>query len=236
MFQSILSNLAIILLGHLLMNTLISYKERLSKALLNICIVLLFSGVIITMLYLPISFGEYWLDLRLLPLIFLALFRGWKITLPILIIASCWRLFMGGDGAVPGTMFGMVLPTFFALLFYKRNVTQSVNVKILLIITICWFISDFPIIFFIPNGWEIFKSIFLIRYGSFVGVAFIYYGFILLAYKNEYYKNKMEFLASHDPLTSLLNRNSFIEIVEEKVNESQLNHYIALIDIDHFNN
>lgn len=84
MFQSILSNLAIILLGHLLMSTLMNYRKCLSKSLVFICIVLLFSGVIITMFYLPIQFGEYRFDLRLIPLIFLALFRGWKATLPIL--------------------------------------------------------------------------------------------------------------------------------------------------------
>lgn len=234
MFQSILSNLAIILLGHLLMSTLMNYRKCLSKSLVFICIVLLFSGVIITMFYLPIQFGEYRFDLRLIPLIFLALFRGWKATLPILIIVSIWRLFMGGNGAVPGIIFGMIIPTLFALAFYNSNKVQNVNVKKFLIVTGCWFISDFPIIFILPNGMEVFKNIFLIRYMSFIGVAFIYYTFILLAYKSEALKNQLEFLSSHDPLTKLLNRSRFIEIVEEKMNEANINHYIAMMDIDHF--
>ncbi|PWA04811.1 hypothetical protein DCC39_18640 [Pueribacillus theae] len=234
MFQSILSNLAILLLGHLLMSTLMQYRERLSKSLVFICIVLLFSGVIITMFYLPIQFGEYRLDLRLIPLIFLSLLRGWKITLPILVIASIWRLFMGGDGAIPGIIFGMIMPTLFALAFYNPNKNQSVNLKRVLIITGCWFISDFPIIFIFPNGMEVFKNIFLIRYISFLGVAFIYYTFVLLAYKNEALKNQLKFLASHDPLTKLLNRSTFVEIVEEKINDTHMNHYIAIVDIDYF--
>lgn len=234
MYQSILSNLAVILLGHLLMNTLINYQNRLPNNLVNPLIVLLFSGVIITMFYLPISFGEYRLDLRLIPLIFLALFRGWKITLSILFIASSWRLFMGGDGAVPGVLFGMIMPTLFALSFYKPNKALKINLKEFLIVTVCWFISDFPIIFIFPNGLEIFKNIFLIRYTSFLAVAFIYYTFILLAYKNEALKNELEFLASHDPLTGLLNREKFLKIVEGKIMNTHMNHYIAMIDIDHF--
>src|SRR5690625_6224545 len=82
MFQSILSNLAIILFGHLLMTSLISYRKHIPRRLLQILIVLLYSGTIVTMFYLPIQFGEYRLDLRLIPLIFLALFRGWKVTIP----------------------------------------------------------------------------------------------------------------------------------------------------------
>ncbi|GIN91866.1 hypothetical protein J6TS1_43960 [Siminovitchia terrae] len=234
MFQSILSNLAIILLGHLLMSTLISYKERFSKHLLYFCIVALFSTVIITMLYLPISFGDYRLSLSSIPLIFLALFRGWKIALPVLFIASIWRLFMGGDGALPFVIFGIVLPTIFTLLFYERKIPVSINLKLFFIITVCWLISDLPIILFIPNGMEIFKNSFLLRYVSFLSVAFIYCIFILVAYKNERLKQSLEFLASHDPLTNLLNRNKFIEIVEVKVKENHTNHYIALLDIDHF--
>lgn len=97
MVQSILSNLAIILLGHLLMSTLMNYRGRFTKVTLNCSIVLLFSTVVIAMFYLPIRFdANYQVDLRLIPLLLLAIFRGWKITLPVLVISSAWRLGMGG--------------------------------------------------------------------------------------------------------------------------------------------
>ena len=86
MIQSILSNLAIILLGHLFMSMLMSQKKRLSEKVFSIFIVLLFSIVIISMFYLPIQIDDYNFDLRLIPLMFLAIFRGWKIALPTLII------------------------------------------------------------------------------------------------------------------------------------------------------
>ncbi|MDE5413514.1 diguanylate cyclase [Alkalihalobacterium chitinilyticum] len=234
MFQSILSNLAIILLTHLVMSTLMNYKDRLRPHLVYMCVVMIFSGAVISMFYLPIQFGEYRLDLRLIPLIFLALLRGWKVTLPVLIIVSTWRFFMGGDGAMPGIIFGLVLPTLFALAFYKRgNVHTSILPKVL-IVTVCWFISDFPIVFIMPNGLEVFKSIFFIRYGSFIGASFILYSFILLEHKREILKQQLEFLATHDQLTQLLNKNKFFNLVEGKASASSSEPYIAMVDIDHF--
>lgn len=234
MFQSILSNLAIILFGHLLMTSLISYRKHIPRRLLQILIVLLYSGTIVTMFYLPIQFGEYRLDLRLIPLIFLALFRGWKVTIPTLMIVSVWRLIMGEAGAVPGVVFGMVLPTLFCLVLYNAKNYKMNPLFQIMIITVCWFISDFPIIFIVPNGLEVFSDIVFVRYISFIIVAIVYYAFIIIAYKNESLKIQLEFLANHDSLTGLLSRRSFYKIVNEKVKNKQYVHSLAMIDIDHF--
>lgn len=237
MIQSILSNLAVMLLGHLLMSTIVDYKKKLSAKAFNALIIFIFSSVIISIFYLPITFGEngeYRLDLRLIPLVFLAFFRGWKVALPVLVITVIWRLLIGGDGAIPGTLFGMIIPTLFALIFHNPTRTAKVNRKDFFIITICWFISDIPMIFFIPNGLEIFKNIFVLRYLSFIVVAFVYYTFIILAHKNEAFKKQLEFLASYDSLTNLLNRNTFLEKVAKKLQNNKGNHYIAMIDIDYF--
>lgn len=234
MVQSILSNLAVILLGHLLMSGLVDYQRRLSKSLFNILIVVIFSSVIIALFYLPITYGEYRLDLRLIPLFFLAIFRGWKITLPVLIISSTWRLFLGGAGAVPGVLFGMLIPILFVLIFYKRKESLTIKWQDWLMLTICWLISDLPIIFFLPNGLEIFKNIFLIRYISLIAIAFIYHTFVLLAYKNEALKAKLRYLASYDSLTNLLKRETFLEKIEGKINKEDKSYYIAMLDIDYF--
>ncbi|WP_431028744.1 diguanylate cyclase [Lysinibacillus sp. LZ02] len=234
MVQSILSNLAIILLGHLFMSMLMNQRNRLSKRILSICIVLLFSTVIISMFYLPIEIDGYKFDLRLIPLIFLAIFRGWKITLSTLIIVCTWRYFMGGVGVLPGIVAGMVAPTLFVIFFYSLTKRFNNIYEKTFIITICWLISDFPIVFIVPNGWEVFKNIVLIRYTSFVIVAFTYYSFIKAEHNKEYYKKQLEWMAWHDQLTNLLNRSKFLELIKGKRNNAVKDPYIAMIDIDHF--
>lgn len=234
MIQSILSNLAIILLGHLFMSILINRKDQLSERVLYVCIVLLFSTVVISMFYLPIDIYGYKFDLRLIPLIFLAMYRGWRITLSTLIVVCTWRYFMGGVGTIPGILAGMIGPTLFALLFYAMKKETDKFYNQVFVLTVCWFISDFPIVFIIPNGWEIFKGFFLIRYTSFLIVAFIYYAFIKAEYKKIYYKNELERLAWYDQLTNLLNRSKFIELIDAKKHICAGNQFIALIDIDYF--
>jgi diguanylate cyclase len=128
----------------------------------------------------------------------------------------------------------MVLPALFVLFFYRRNKKRDIDFNLFLVVTVCWFISDLPIIFLIPDGLQVFKSIFVIRYASFLAVAFIYYTFILLAYKNEDLQKQLAFLACHDPLTGLLNRNKFLEDVEKKIAANHGQHYIAMADIDQF--
>lgn len=234
MIQSVLSNLAIILLGHLLMNTLINYRDRFSAKIVYVLIIALFSSVIIAMFYLPIQYDGYNFDLRLIPLIFLSYFRGWKVSVPVLIIVSFYRLFMGGDGAVPGIIFGMVIPTLFALIFFKRGHAEREYLKIFLVVICCWIISDSPAIFIIPDGWQFFQETYLVRSLSLLSVAFIYYTFIQIGYTQVDLKKRLEFLAWHDPLTKLLNRNKLLEIITEKMEDKDKHHYLAMIDIDHF--
>ena len=216
------------------MSMLTSQRKRLSDEGFSICVVLLFSTVIISMFYLPIQIDGYHFDLRLIPLIFLAAFRGWRITLSTLIIVCTWRYFMGGIGTIPGILAGMVGPTLFALLFYTLKKEMNNFYEKTFVITVCWFISDFPIVFIIPNGWEVFKGFFLIRYTSFLVVSFIYYAFIKAEYSKHFYKIQLEGMAWYDPLTNLFNRRKFIELIEMKRNTPTKNQFIALIDIDHF--
>lgn len=234
MIQSILSNLAIILLGHLFMSMLVSQKSRLSKNIFNTLVVLLFSTVIICMFYLPINIDGFKFDLRLIPLIFLAMFRGWGITLATLTIVCIWRYFMGGIGTVPGIFAGMVGPTLFVLLYYSVKKGTHTHLDRFFILTVCCLISDFPIVFIIPNGWDVFTGFFLIRYTSFIIVGYTYYSFIQAEYKKVYYKNKLEQMAWYDQLTNLFNRKKFIEQIEARQPMPEKNRYIAMIDIDYF--
>lgn len=236
MVQSILSNLAIILLGHLLMSLLMNRRKQLSEKALGVCVVILFSGVIISMFYLPIDIDGYKFDMRLIPLFFLAIFRGWKVTVATLIIASIWRYFLGGVGTMPGIIYGMIGPTLLVLVYCALKKDEDKIFNHVLVLTGCWLISDFPIVFIVPNGWEVFKGFAVIRYSSIVIVAFIYYYFVKAEHNKLYYKTELERMAWHDQLTNLLNRRKFIELVEKQKDVCSQNQFIALIDIDHFKN
>ncbi|MEX3623278.1 GGDEF domain-containing protein [Viridibacillus arvi] len=234
MLQSILSNLSIILLMHLIIQALKNYRKRLPNMLYLFLLVMTVSASVITMFYLPIEFEGYRVDLRMIPLIFLAYFGNWRLTLPILLIVSVWRVLIGGVGTIPGILFGLIGPTLLTLAVYKNNKFSSSYLDKILLLTACWFISDFPIIFIIPNGLEIFKSIFILRYTSLLGAASVLYYFVLLERKRYNLNNQLEFIAWHDSLTKLLNRNKFFEIVEEKRKATNENHFLAMVDLDYF--
>lgn len=234
MLQSILSNLAIILLMHLIIHSLKNYRKRLPNKLYTLLLVLTVSASVISMFYLPIEFEGYRVDLRMIPLVFLAYFSNWKLTLPILLIVSIWRVLMGGVGTTPGILFGMIGPTLLTLAVYKNNKYPHSYIDKIVLITVCWLISDFPIVFIFPNGLAIFKSIVIWRYTSLIGAASVFYYFVLMERKRYSLNNQLEFIAWHDSLTKLLNRNKFFEIVEGKRNETKENQYLAMVDLDYF--
>lgn len=236
MIQSILSNLAVILLSHLVVTTFIAYRERFSKFTIQFIIIFFMSITIISMFYLPIQLGDYRFDLRLIPLMMLAIFSGWRITLPVLMIASLWRFFLGGDGAFPGIVFGMVLPTFFALLYVQIFKDLSRVWDKILLVSVCWALSDIPLIFYLQGGEEIIKQIGLLRYSSFIIATFIYYTVIKIENSRVEMRRQLQFLATHDQMTKLLNRQECIRRAEIKHNSNDQNKqsFMVMVDIDHF--
>ncbi|RUL51648.1 GGDEF domain-containing protein [Lysinibacillus antri] len=236
MFQSILSNLAIILLTHLIMSMLMHYRKRITSFTYHTLSIILVSCSIIAMFYLPIRFGDFWLDMRFIPLVFFAYFHGWKIAISSLIIAGFWRFLMGGDGMVPGILFGMIGPTLLALAFHSRANIESNYLEKLSLLIGCWLICDIPIIFAMPNGLEVFKDIAFIRSISFIITGIIWYIFIMQNRQLKYLYDELEKQAGEDPLTKLLNKRKFFDVVTDKVKSLKPNHYIAMVDIDHFKN
>lgn len=234
MLQSILSNIAIILLMHLTMSMLLNLRERISPRILSFSIISLVSCAVIAIFYLPIQFGEYWLDMRFIPLIFLAYIQGPTVTLPALLITCTWRFFIGGAGMLPGIVFGMILPTLLALSLHHRSRLQGHYLEKISVVIVCWFLCDFPIIFFIPNGYEVFSRIASIRCFSFVATAIILYTFIVLERQRSSLNDQLHKLAGEDPLTKLLNKRRFFEMLKEKVDTHDSEHYVAMIDIDYF--
>lgn len=219
---------------HLVMSMLVNFREEISTRIIDLAITLIVSGAVITIFYLPINFDGYMLDMRFIPLVFLAYIWGWKLGIPALVIVSTWRLFMGGDGTVPGILFGMIGPTFLALAFHHRAKLQGKHLERILLILSCWLICDLPIIFLLPNGLEIFKGIAFVRSVTFVGTAIILYSCIVLERQRRTLNEKLQKLAGEDPLTKLLNKRRFYEIMKEKVKKEGTTHYLAMLDIDHF--
>ncbi len=233
MLQSILSNLAIILLLHLTMS-IVFYFSKIPPRVRSIIVIILMSLSVISMFYLPIRFDNYYVDLRLIPLVFVAYFQGWKVAIPTLIIASVWRFFMGGDGMIPGIIFGMVGPTLLALAFHPRSKLNKNYVEKIFIIIGSWLICDIPIIFIIPNGTEFFLDIAFARLSSFIITAAILYTFIMQDRQRRYLYNELVVLAGEDSLTKLMNKRKFFEVVEKLKCEQKSNQFIAMMDIDHF--
>ncbi len=229
MIQSVLSNIAVILLMHFCIENYKAYaRNRRSKPIqVSIGIVAIVSAASIAMLYLPITYNGYRFDLRAIPLVFLASLRGGKEALPALILVSAWRFGMGGEGAVPGVLFGMVLPTLFSLRF---NAARR-----FVLFSSVWAISDVPIIFIVPDGWRAFLTIFPVRYLSFLLAAYILYVFIRSSCRQQKMQERLLFLAERDPLTELYNVRKFFECAQQ-ASQSAVPGYIVLLDVDYFKN
>lgn len=234
MLQSILSNIAIILLMHLTMSLVANFRKKFSPILVYISNIFIISASVICMFYLPIRFDGYWVDMRFIPLVFLAYIQGWKVAIPSLLITTIWRIFMGGVGMVPGIFFGMICPTLLALAFHHRSMHKGHYLKKIGLVFACWLICDLPIIFIMPNGLEIFKSVAFIRSFSFIVTAIILYIFITQDRQRRSLHDELEKLAGEDPLTQLSNKREFFKVVNKKVTQLNPKHFIAMMDIDNF--
>ncbi len=231
--QSSLSNIAIIFFMNLCIVILLNKKDQIKQIYVYIGMVFLVTISVITMFYLPIRYGGYHFDLRLIPLVFLAVRWGWKLAIPALFITSSWRLILGGEGSLPGVIFGMILPVFFVLVITSKRTANPNILFILCLISGCWSISDVPIIFLVPNGWEVFQEIVLIRYLSFTLTAFTLYLFVLDTEKQIKIREQLQLYAERDSLTGLYNNRCFQEKVKAYPSIGR-RMYIIMIDIDHF--
>ncbi|MEC2071180.1 diguanylate cyclase [Alkalihalophilus marmarensis] len=235
MIQSILANISILLFMHLCIQSLYFKEKNITKLKFekSFMQVLITSSAIIAMFYMPIFIDEFRFDLRTIPITILAIIHGPLLAIPTLIITSIWRFaVIGGPGAVPGVIFGLMIPTFIALGVFHLKKAPLTYMKGFFLYTLFWLICDLPIIFFVPNGLEAFRDFWLIRFVSFHLGAFTLFYFITLSYRNLELMDKLKHYADHDPLTGLYNVRKFSEMIREK--KSAGSSYIAMLDIDHF--
>ncbi|MEH7235800.1 GGDEF domain-containing protein [Bacillus sp. JJ1562] len=230
--QPTLSNIAIILFMYLCMSNLVTNRKSINKYLFSAIVLILTSACVIFLFYLPISYEGYQFDLRLVPLVIFTLLLGWKHAIPALVIAVSWRLGMGGVGAMPGVIFGMILPVLLALLFHKKDRAMPSPIMLVVIVTACWLVSDLPILFLMPKGTDVFGEIYLVRILALQVSAFILYFFIYQLDREVVLKRKLRFYAERDPLTGLYNMRYFENRIKKGTSSHQT--YIVMIDIDHF--
>ncbi|MCC3356953.1 GGDEF domain-containing protein [Bacillus sp. REN16] len=230
--QPTLSNIAIILFMYLCMSSLVSNRKSINKYLFSMSVLIVTSACVIFLFYLPIRYEGYLFDLRLVPLVVFSLLLGWKHAIPALVIAVSWRLGMGGAGALPGVLFGMTFPVLLALLFHKKDRAMPSPISLALLMTASWLLSDLPILFLVPNGLEVFREIYLVRFFGLQLSAFILYFFISQLDREVVLKRKLKFYAERDPLTGLYNMRYFENRIKKM--SSTRTAYIVMIDIDHF--
>lgn len=235
MIQSILSNFALILLAHLAISALVNYRDYISKRLLQGAVFCILSAAIILMFFWPIQFEGYRFDLRVLPLMMLALFSNWRYAAAVLAAASIGRFIIGGDGAVPGVVYGMLLPVLFTLAYARIVKRKKRLADIIIVVTVCWALSDLPMLFIIYGGGTALKQLGIWHYFALLSVAVIYYFLIQVELSRAEMKERLQFLATHDYLTKLLNRQECIRIAEQKKEKyKNQQHFIVMIDIDYF--
>ncbi|MFB6466968.1 GGDEF domain-containing protein [Cytobacillus sp. Hz8] len=233
--QSSLSNIAIIFLMHLCCDILIKKRHRYGPGYFLLGMITIISASVIIMFYLPIKFGGYHLDLRWIPLVMLAYKWGGKLALPTLLITSIWRLCMGSAGAVPGVIFGMMMPVLVGLIFRRKlGTAPKIGMfPLFWLIFISWFVCDIPIIFIVPKGLMVFYEIAFLRIITFMLTGFTLNFFISNTEKELRMREKLHYLAERDPLTSLYNIR-FFETKLKSYTYTKKYKYIIMIDIDHF--
>lgn len=234
MIQSILSNLAIILMVHLLMTVIAQYKGRMTHRSSQLFMMSLVTVSVIGIFYLPIRLGAYHFDLRMLPLLFFAYFHGWRVVVIPLVLICLWNYSIIGGNFFTDILFQMVIPTMIALLYNIFTKEKNNILQLLGVVMISWFISDVPIIFTVANGVHIFTEVAFIRLVSFVFVTIIWYIFIQETKQRSMLHQQLERRAREDSLTELLNRRTFFEVVEKQIQLDLPIHFIAIIDLDYF--
>jgi diguanylate cyclase len=232
--QLLLANVALLFIMHVLLTALYSRRHLLHSYMLVLLQIIIVTIISASMLYFPIAFGEYHFDFRVLPLMLLTFILGWRYTIPALIIVSMVRLNMGGQGAIPGVIFGMLIPTIVAMLFSKGSIVKMKLSRYLLGSTAVILTSDIFIIIAVPNGFEVFKEIFPLRFLFFMFSSYFIYLMIMENRKRMELQEKLQFFANHDPLTGLYNNRRFFEIIKETTKKKTEPYYIAMLDIDYF--
>ncbi|WP_409273597.1 diguanylate cyclase [Neobacillus sp. SCS-31] len=230
--QSFLSNLGILLLMHLCINTAyhLSEEKKIRAAWLPAIHIFIVALTVISMFHFPFMSGGHRVDLRMIPIILLGFFHGWKYVLPVVAIASLYRLGLGGPTAIQGTLFGIFLPAAFSILAKSIGVRKHLYLYLFGVVLLSWAASDLfsaKIRLFLPL-----PAAFLHLGALLLAIAVMYF-FVEMGRRHLASTRTLQFLADRDRLTGLYNMRKFEEKLRDNSRAGKPM-FIAMIDIDRF--
>ncbi|TLS35361.1 diguanylate cyclase [Pseudalkalibacillus caeni] len=231
MIESILSNIAILLLMHLCINTL--YLKKLPTKLTG---ALHIAGTIFTIVcfyFVAYKINGFYFDYRVIPIAIIGLFHGWKYAFPVIIVSALARLGFGGEGAVFEILFTLVIPGTATSLLHLFSFNALTYKRGFIFFTFIWLIADLPLILQVADAAELYQWL-PIRFVSFHFLSLLMYFFITNGWKQLEMIEKLQFYAEHDQLTGLYNLRKFIQLIDKCPGWGEKEHYIAMIDLDRF--
>ncbi len=230
--ESLLANFSILLFMHLCIQSVyyLAFQKRWSNQVVAIAHVLIVVIGVICLYQLPVILNDYWFDLRTIPMVILVLYHGYKLGVPVLIIASLARFAFPGEFVMLELLFTLLIPTIVTLLIRERLFRNLSYLNLFLYFVGIWLISDAILGYIISDGVTIYS--YFIRFLSFQLSALIMYFFIQTSTKNLEMSEQLRFYAEHDSLTGLLNLKSFLRKARE--HDSHLKKMVAMLDLDFF--
>lgn len=217
---------------HLCINTSyhLSQENKINKVFLPAIHIVIVTISVIAMFYFPFLSNGHRVDLRIVPILLLGIFHGWRYVIPVVIITSLYRLGLGGPTAVQGVLFGIILPSFISMIAYYWRDRKDISALLLAAITFSWAAADLlsaKVRLFMPGG------IALMHLGSLLSAFLIMYFFALTGRRHLDALKKLKFFAERDPLTGLYNMRKFDEKLE-LFSAEEKRMFIAMIDVDRF--
>jgi len=235
--RSFLENMTLIITFMYLM---LKFKEFLILKFKNISFWVWIAPIIVSllsviiMLYQPLLYKGFRLDLRGVPIFYISYLLGWKLGFLSIIFPILFRFELGGLTVFEGIIQGILIPYLVGSFFHdKKNYNPPytiINFKRMMLSFACY-----QLIRWIFLLWPILKSInimFSMIFFETVAVLCIFWMRNDIN-RNLFTRKELEYYSRHDNMTNLYNLRFFRKNVEKLI---QNNHpfVIAMFDVDHF--
>ncbi|WP_424983873.1 GGDEF domain-containing protein [Maritalea sp. S77] len=210
-------------------------RMNLGSNIKSVLIGLLFSSAALLAMFTPVEFAPGIIfDGRAIMVALGAAFGGLPAAVIVAIFAGAARLYIGGAGALSGTV-GILLSALLGYL-WMRAYARSTRPKFVKLATGGAFISlEFLAIFILPHDIAIglFLNLYPIIITSFILITVILGLLIEREHQIIEFTDQLNTAANTDHLTGLLNRRGFEEHLETLSKKDDLSSLIVL-DLDHF--
>ena len=191
---------------------------------------------VLIMLYQPLLYKGFRLDLRGVPILYISYLLGWKLSFLSIILPSLFRFELGGLTVFEGIIQGIVIPYLVGSSFHdKKNYRPPytiINFKRMMLSFLCYQLVRWRFLL-----WPILKS-------TNIMLSMIFFEMVAMlcifwmgndVSRNLLTKKELEYYARHDNMTNLYNLRFFRKNVE-KLMQSNQPFVIAMFDVDHFKN